>query len=346
MDSTRMRRIFAPVAVAAGLTLVVSACSQGGGGAGEPTPSDTPTPGPLEQMWSEAYGEFTTEDANAQQNRMEQIVAECMTEQGWEYTPVDYSQMDGAIAEPMPVEGDGPQWGTEEYAKELGYGISTYDLDAGGETPEPLPIEPDEADAWVDPNAEYVESLSETAREAYYEALHGPQPTEEEMVSGEWEYDPANAGCYGRASQEVYDAGNNLWEDEKYQGLLEEMNLIYERLEDDPKVAEARSRWSGCMADAGYPGLADSGAAQQLIYSELEPYWEKGEEPPVEVRKALGEKERSIATADFRCSKDSDVEKVQVEALHRAEQDFIDTHRAELEELMAALKAQQDAARG
>jgi len=347
------RRIAAPVAVAAGLVLVLTACSGGGGGGGTdaPTegesPTDDYTPGPLEKMWTEAYGDFNIDDSNAQQARMEQIVAECMAEEGWEYTPVDYSQMDDGFGIPIEGDTDGPQWGTEEYAKELGYCISTWQ-DQGVETEEPLPEGEFEGDgpSWTDPNQDYVEGLSETAQQAYYEALNGPQPTEEEINSGEWEYDPANAGCYGKASEEVWNAGGNIWEDEKYKGLLDEMNLIYSAMENDPKVAEAKSVWSGCMADAGYPGLADSGAAQELIYSELNAYWEKGEEPGEDVLAPLREKERAVATADFACSKKADVNKVQVEVQHKAEQDFIDANRAELEELMAALKEQQDAAKG
>lgn len=340
------RRFAAPVAVATSLVLALAAC---GGGGSEPTSdgaSDDYTPGPLEKMWSEAYGDFNVDDSNAQQNRMEQIVAECMAAEGWEYTPVDYSQMDDGFGVPVEGEPDGPQWGTKEYAEQIGYGISTWEDMGGTETAEPLPEVEGDGPQWVDPNQDYVESLSDTARDEYYAALHGPQPTEEEMNSGEWEYDPQNAGCYGKASDEVWNAGGNVWEDEKYQGLIEEMNLIYTSLENDPKVAEARSVWTGCMADAGYPGLADTNAAQELIYTELNTYWEKGEEPGPEVLGPLREKERAIATADFTCSAKADITKVQTEVQHKAEQDFIDAHRAELEELMATLKEQQEAAKG
>ena len=345
------RRIAAPITLVTGLVIALAACSGGGPRAGDDDPSkdagatDDYTPGPLEKMWTEAYGTgdvVDPADSNAQQNRVEQMVAECMSEQGFEYTPVDYSQMDEGFSE-MPVEGDGPQWGTEEYAKEFGYGITTWE-DEGTPTQEPLPV--DGESEWTDPNQEYVESLSESAREAYYEALSGPQPTEEEMESGDWEYDPANAGCYGKASDEVWNSGGNIFEDEKYKGLIDEMNLIYTQAENDPKITEVKAAWSACMADAGYPGLADSGAAQETIYSELNAFWEKGEEPTEEVLAPLREKEKAIATADFTCSKKADINKVQIEVQHKLEQEFIDSHKAELEELMATLKEQQEAAKG
>jgi len=349
MTMRTTRRFAAPTALATGLVLVLAACGGGGGGTAEPTDGGaTPeyTPGPLEAMFSEAYGEFDPADANAQQNRVEQLVAECMAEEGWEYTPVDYSGMDDGFGVPVEGETDGPQWGTEEFAKEMGYGIATYSISSEETAPaEPLPAEGDEA-VWEDPNGTYVESLSESAREAYYEALNGPQPTEEEINSGEWEYDPANAGCYGKASEEVFNTGGNVWEDEKYKSLFDEMNLLYETSQNDPKITAAKAEWTACMADAGYPGLADTMAAQETIYTELNQYWESGEEPPADVISALAEKERAIATADFTCTEKSDVTKVQTEAQHAAEQDFVDAHRAELEELVAALKAQQEAAKG
>ena len=36
----------------------------------------------------------------------------------------------------------------------------------------------------VDPNADYVASLSESEQMAFYEALHGPMPDEDEMSEG------------------------------------------------------------------------------------------------------------------------------------------------------------------
>ena len=348
METRKTRRIVAPVALVTGLVFALTACGGGGGSTADASgdgPTDDYTPGPLEKMWTEAYGDninMDSSDMNAQQARMEQAVAECMSAEGWEYTPVDYSQMNDGITMPIEEGTDGPQWGTEEYAKELGYGISTWE-DQGTETMESMPVEEDE---WFDPNQEYIESLSETALESYHEALNGPQPTEEEMASGDWEWDPENSGCYGKASDEIYNAGGNVWEDEKFKSLSDEMSLLYTASENDPKVAAAKSAWSECMTEAGYPGLADPAAAQETIYSEINSYWEKGEEPDESVLAPLREKERAIATADFACSKESDIEKVQLEVQHQAEQDFIDAHRAELEELMAALKEQEEAAKG
>ena len=95
------------------------------------------------------------------------------TEQGWEYTPVDYSRMDGAIAEPMPVGVTAPvgHRGVRE-----GTRVRHLDLRLrrGRRDPEPLPIGPT-GDAWSTRTRVRRVALG-TAREAYYEALHGPNP--------------------------------------------------------------------------------------------------------------------------------------------------------------------------
>lgn len=341
MSTTRTRRTAATIAAATGLALTLAACGGGGGGTAddnEAAPSHTP--GPLEKLWVDAYGEYDEDVANTQQARMEQLVAECMAAEGWEYVPVDYSTMNDQISIAPEGDSDEPEWGTEEFAKLRGYGITTWD-DPGTEAETPLP-EP-ETTEWSDPNADYVESLSDSARDSYYEALNGPQPTEEEINSGSWEYDPMNAGCYGEASEKVYNAGGNLYEDEKYQALFEEMNLIYSSVENDPDVAAAKAAWSACMAEAGFPGLADAAAAQDSIYGELEPLWEMGEEPDPDTLAALREKEIAIATADFACEKKAKVNEASIKVQHQAEQTFIDAHRTELEDLMSALKEQQEA---
>lgn len=339
----RHRRGAGAVAAAAALALTLAACGSGPAGA----PDDGTSPeeeamGPLSKMFMEAYGELDEDSMTQQQARMEQLVAECMAEQGWEYTPVDYSQIDGGM---VAIEEDGPEWGTEEYAQELGYGIATWDTTEA--TAEPVP-EGEDAE-WQDPNSEYVESLSETAQEEYYAALHGPQPSIEDMESGEWEYDPANAGCYGKASEEVFNPGGedgqNVFEDPKFEALIEDISRIYEQAEDDPRIAELRSEWTACMAEAGYAGLASPDDARDGIMTEYDAMWQDGE-PGGPALEALQEKERAVALADFRCAKESDVDALMIEIQHELEQDFIDAHRAELEELLAAMRTMTDATAG
>lgn len=103
---------------------------------------------------------------------LQQIVAECMKEQGFEYIPVDTSQA-AALAVSDVRAPDAPRPGTREFAMELGYGISTWDIGDG----EPADVELGQEA----PDQENVDSLSENGREA----------AEEELASDDWVQDPA-----------------------------------------------------------------------------------------------------------------------------------------------------------
>ena len=68
------------------LLLALTACS------GSSTPTDDETPlGPLDEYFEQMYGDFDEDSANAQMAQVEEVVAECMAEQGFDYTPVDSS---------------------------------------------------------------------------------------------------------------------------------------------------------------------------------------------------------------------------------------------------------------
>ena len=85
------------LATASLLALTLAACSNGGPAeeGGEPAAEEERELGPLDEYFEAMYGDGTQEDANAQMVRMEEIIAECMREQGFEYTPVDYSSQPG-----------------------------------------------------------------------------------------------------------------------------------------------------------------------------------------------------------------------------------------------------------
>lgn len=334
------------MALTASLALALAACSADVGADDadtqdpgvEDVDASTYEPGPLEKMWVDAFGDFSLDDSAAQQARIEQLVAECMAAQGWDYVPVDHAQAGGSAG--SVTDGTEPRPGTAEFAAEQGYGITTWLVEQAEDS---SPAQGGEAS--VDPNADYVESLSESAREAYFEALSGPVPSKEEIDAGTWEYDPQDAGCQGTAAEQVYSAGSSPWEDERFTGLMEEMSLMYASIAEDPEVAAATTEWAGCMADAGYPGLTDQLAAQDLIYSELDAVYDANGNPDPARVAPVREKELTIAVLDFECAQSSGLNKVRTDVQHAAEQAFIDTHEAELEALHTAIKEQQELTR-
>ncbi len=300
----------------------------------DPSPTDDYEPSPFESLFSEAYGELTATQYQSEQAQAEQIVATCMKAQGFEYIPVDPSQPP-ALVPADQLDPDAPQAGTLESAKEFGYGISTWDIEDG---------QPDDVDlGQEDPNQEYVDSLSESARKAYELALHGVPPTDEELASDDWAPDPAKSGCYGESTAQVWNT-DDVWGAPQFASLIEEMSYVATDLDNDPEVTAASALWGSCMAQNGYPGLEAPWEATDLIHVGLRDIWVIGQAPDPEALAVLRELERSVATADFECSEDSRFAEAYREAQFRAEQEFIDAHQGELEALLDAIRAQRDAA--
>jgi hypothetical protein len=193
-------RRMAAGAIATALVLTLTACGGGGDKGDQSGSGDDEKLGALDQFWQDKTANFDEEESNAQMMEVEEKTAQCMSEQGFEYTPVDYSSMDGGmVAAADGDEGDGPQYGTLEFAKEFGYGVTTNPW-----AEEQPPTGAEDQQEWVDPNQDYVNAMSETEQTAYYAALYGEQPelTEEQMETYEWSWE--NSGCSGWAQHEVY----------------------------------------------------------------------------------------------------------------------------------------------
>lgn len=266
----------------------------------------------------------------AQQQEVEEFVAECMTEEGFEYIPVDQSQNGAVIS-------SGDEWDPEsrEWVEEYGYGAVNF---PGRDD------QPDPGTEFVDPNQEYVESLSESEIAVYYETLYGPQPTEEELSEdGSYEYDPENAGCYGRAQLEV--GGGDPYSSEEFKPLVDAINDFYTDLGTNPALTDLNAAWSSCMAAAGYPGFATQSDAQNSIYDELNAYYEDQTEY-VEDDPALDEiQEREIALAlvDLDCRESTDYRQQSLRVQFQLEEQFVQEHKAELEAFKVALQEQAGA---
>lgn len=156
----------------------------------------------------------------------ERKTAECMAQQGFEYTAADYSQLDGL----GNVDTD-----SREYAEEYGFGIATDEFQDFAEVFE----------NFEDPNADYVASLSEGELAAYQVALDGEELDDSQDFSGFPEF----GGCRGDAFEEMFSFITVFTEFESEFSELEELS------ESDPRVLEANKDWSSCMADKGYQAV-------------------------------------------------------------------------------------------
>lgn len=323
------RRLF-PVAAFGGLLVLLAGCS------GAPSPEESPV-SPLTSYMNALYGGDLSEEEQQkrfeeQNKKSEDLVAACMTEQGFEYVP---NIVSGSV-----MSSSGEEWQPEdrEWVSQYGYGIINY---PGRDTP----VEPEQSSP--DPNAAYVESLSPSEQAAFYEALYGPQPTEEELQAmndetgdgGTYEYDWTTAGCSGAAQHET--AGADPLQGEEFKTLSDSLNAFWMDMGTGPEFAAVDSEWVACMDEAGQPGFTTQSDASNSISEKYNAFWEsasgtEGVSPDSPEVKELGEQEIALALVDLECREKVNYLDRRQEAQFAAEEKFVADHKSELEALKAA----------
>lgn len=136
----------------------------------------------------------------------------------------------------------------------------------------------------VDPNQEYLESLSESERRAYSAALTGQDPdvvVEEGSPEGDSDIEATGgSGCDGQARRQ-YAAeleADSQKESEDPNAVLftrldEAVNQMLGELEADETVGDALTEYSGCLADAGFLVEYPSSAYDTVYWMPQELYW-------------------------------------------------------------------------
>ena len=350
-ETMRITRPLVLTASAALLAAGLTSCSQDGGGGGL-TYEDSPLNEYLSAAWGDDQSPEEYEKQYEDQNRQaEELTAECMAEQGFEYTPNTSS---GAVYSSSDDDYD-PE--SEEWVSQYGYGVFT---NPWGDEEQVA-----EEDEYVDPNADYVSSLSESEQIAYNEALYGEQPSEEayEDPDFDWEnfdWDSLEPGCNGIAWEEVQgeDATQALYEE--YQPLLDRINLIYEDLQSAPEMSDLNAEWASCMADAGFAGYTVQTDAAQEFYDaqdefytdqnalseeidwdnatqeEIDAFYEENDPSNSPEWKEKGEREIEVALADLECREKTDYTEASLRIQFDLEEQFIADNKAELEAFKAA----------
>jgi hypothetical protein len=215
--------------------LVAAACGD---------PDQASTASPMNAIFGEP---LSPAEERTRQLRQEEVVAECMRAEGWEYTPIDW--MAQFNNQPEPDDFNAP-----DYGQKYGYGIvRSYELyewpyldDEGNWTD----VGP--GGGFEDPNQDYVTSLTQDEQEQYYEALSGPPfegPTNTVAFDEDAPPDTIfvapsleEQGCYGKAQLEVY--GEQPWNDQDFNTRMGELQ---EELNNDPEIYDAEVVWSDCM---------------------------------------------------------------------------------------------------
>ncbi|WP_217135447.1 hypothetical protein [Leucobacter chinensis] len=334
----RNRLIFATLATVGAATLVLSGCSSNT----EPNDEDHP----LTPYFTAIYAgqDMTQEDYDKQHADEQALIAECMVKQGFEYKP---DTNGGVIVyeEEDTEEDSGPEWGTLEFAKEYGYGI----VDWPGMNDMPTPSE-DEGEEYFDPNEDYVMSLSESEQQAYYEALSGPGPTDEQMElieeGGDFDWDSLDQGCYGEAQKETQNnPAMDLYEDPEFTDLMQDIENLYNDMQDDERIKKLNGDWAECMAKEGLSDYSDRNLAQESLQEEWNEKTEElnannGEndewkEPSQDVKDEFQKREIEVAVADFTCADKLKWDKINSDVDIDLSQAFVDKNKAQLDAMVA-----------
>ncbi|MEM8925681.1 MAG: hypothetical protein AAGD35_19420 [Actinomycetota bacterium] len=175
--------------------------------------------------------------------RAEDLIAECMRAEGFEYQPLD---VDGIVTFYDPEQDfAGLEYGSEEWIERFGFGVTTL-LPVALEGADYNPLKVDEL---IDPNQSYVSSLDDAGRNAYYDALTGSQ-------------DGTDQGCAGSATSGADDG--SAVENDFYAVFGDRLLELQERIDADPRVIEDQKRAARCIAEKGSPYTTSDGLASHL----------------------------------------------------------------------------------
>lgn len=319
-------------AVALTSAIALTGCS----GKTEPTPEEEAM-GPLDKYFQVFWGdeEWDEETAKQEEAARQELIAQCMTDLGWEYIPVPWQE--GGYVTYDSEEEEGPMWGTLEFAKQYGYGIVSWPGQDEEPTEEPTGGE------WVDPNQEYVDSLSESEQEAYWIDLYGNwdgwgEELDEDGNPIEPDIDWSQMGCDGKARADQQ--GEQPYEDPEFTELFERMNEVYATWENNSDMAALEQEWASCMSGKGFT-FASRDEAMNDMYEQSNKLWEnvdweKQPDGPAQADLDAFQKiEIEQATVDFQCAEDINYNDRQQEINFALQQKFVDENRAELDALVA-----------
>ncbi|MBE7699493.1 hypothetical protein H9623_04115 [Oerskovia sp. Sa1BUA8] len=298
-------------------TLLLTAC----GGTDAAVPEEE---SPLTMFYQSLTGDLSRDEmirkTQEDNRRAEELTAECMAAEGFEYIPDEQE-----VIVPDPEEFD-----PVKDAAENGYGMTV--------TAQPSDEEQAELDSRVDPNQAIVNAMSESEMTAYYIALQG------DTSSWETDEDGANVdvpiaemGCWGRAQDTVSGDEQAIWGTEEMTAFNEATTVMYEAIPNDPRMIDVAERWADCMADAGFDYSTPDEPAEYFLQASNELYGGESPVHPGDPKVAeLAEQEKSTAVADQECRKEVEYDKVYTTVQFELEETFVAENKDLMDRVVAA----------
>ncbi|MDF1487079.1 hypothetical protein [Tessaracoccus caeni] len=276
-------------------------------------------------------------------NLMEETIAKCMREQGFEYLPkvVTVEDVEASEAERDAAEagtdayGRPPGYGTVDYAKKYGYG--SPDLPDDEDTREEPRINPILEKEWA-----YLDSLTQSEREAWETALSGDMSNPLYDEDGNAYWDMTTQGCYGEGYQAIDDDEVHVYDDPAFTDLLEALSFAEPAPDNDKDFAALEKEWSSCMSDEGFSFPRRQDAAI-TVENEQDALWPRGadgkpdpaQEPTEEeLERFFVEYELPVAIADATCAEGIDYDDRLRDITVAFQERFIKEHQDQLDDLV------------
>ncbi|MGH3384239.1 MAG: hypothetical protein ACRDO1_06650 [Nocardioidaceae bacterium] len=258
-----------PVLAAAVVLLTLSAC----GGESKAGEAGKDLPGTKE------FG-LTEQEFAAHVEETQSLIAECMSEAGFEYVPVDAKTIESAQ---LRVRTE-PGYTRRQYKEKWGLAVTTrFDN----------PVR----DTGLGPNVKIWQSLPEADQLAYSRTLFGDDPNADFVFTLDEEDFSSTGGCTREAVEQVFTK-------EQLKGTFVNPKDVV--VDSDPRIVQAHDKWSECMHDAGYEYEDDQDEIIEEYEERLEELTE-GDDPATltgeraDALRELQQEEIAVSIVDLDC---------------------------------------------
>jgi hypothetical protein len=263
---------------------------------------------------------------------VEDKTAQCMKDQGFDYTPALPTIQTGLIEDYRPDDRD--------WISSHGYGVTN--------TNSPPTTVVDTSDSGPDPNAAYVASLSPAEKDAYSNTLSysNPSPFYPDLPPlPESKIGNYGNGCHGWAEYQwvVEHPSFAPWsQGSQFQPLYDAIDTFYADLgmttEGTPEPFE--TAWAQCMAAAGRPGYTRQREARDQFMADYNAVATSTGLYPAE-EADWSQKEIALALDDLNCRESTNYTAQQQASQRAAEEQFVTDHRSEFAALKLAAEQAQ-----
>lgn len=198
------------------------------------TSANQPAPGQV-RMGSEEFG-LSKQELVEYIERVESLIAQCMSEAGFEYIAVDYN----TVRRGMVADKSLPGYSEEQFTREYGFGISTLYT---GKPPQLSEFDTPAKIGLGEQNERIFAGLPAADQVAYTRILFGENPDATFAVSLEAENFSLTGGCTRKAIEQVFST--------------EEISATYLNPYDalrqqDPQTAPLFTQFADCMRTHGF----------------------------------------------------------------------------------------------